>query len=311
MPDATRQTISATEASVLFDANPYQTRWMLFRRFANGEEANGAAHTRMDWGSRLEPLVIEQAARDLRFEVKPNNGGTDGGQLYVRRGLLGCSRDAEIICPDRGPGTLETKCVFEYPIWMQEWGGGNSVPRHIEIQVQTQMHVGDGKVPYKWGVVAVWIAGEVIYFERTPVPKFTDELERQAAQFFDDVANKREPEPFGVPQELPLLDEAFPVRKDNPLDMREADGALKVAEDVRMLAWHRRENSGHNKAVEAIEARLRGVIKDHDKLLLPHGINLKQKHVDRKGYQVAPSSYVTLTPYVPKTLPTGVFDGKP
>jgi hypothetical protein len=310
MPDPMRQTISATEASVLFDANPYETKWMLYRKFAHGEEARETPHARMDWGQRLEPLVIQQAAADLRFEVKPNNSGSEGRQAYVRRGLLGCTRDAEIICPDRGPGALETKCVFEYPIWMQEWGGGNAVPRHIEIQVQTQMHVGDGAKPYAWGVIAVWIAGEVIYFERTPVPKFIDELERQAALFFEDVKNRKEPEPFGIPQELPLLDEAFPIKAENPLDMREVDDGRKLAEDVRMLAWHRREKSGHDKAAEALQARLRGVIKDHDKLLLPHGINLKQKQVERKGYQVAPSSYRTLTPYVPDNIPIGAIDGQ-
>jgi hypothetical protein len=38
MPDRERLTVSATEASALFDASPYVTRWMLYRRFALGEE---------------------------------------------------------------------------------------------------------------------------------------------------------------------------------------------------------------------------------------------------------------------------------
>lgn len=105
----------------------------------------------MDWGTRLQPLIIEQAARDLKLDVFPCD-------TYVRNGNLGCTRDAEIICPDRGPGALEVKAVFDYKTWMREWDGGNSVPRHIEIQHQTQMLVGDGKVPFSWGVIAAWVA---------------------------------------------------------------------------------------------------------------------------------------------------------
>lgn len=299
MPDPLRKSVSATEASALFDVNPYQTRWMLYWKFAEGREVETPAHSRMDWGTILEPHVLEWAARDLKLEVRPNKGA-DGKQVYVRRGQLGCTRDAEIFCPDRGPGALETKCVFDYKTWMNEWSGGNKPPRHHEIQLQTQLYVGDGQTSYNWGVEAVWIAGEVIYFERKPVPKFIDALEQQTAKFFEDVANHNEPEPFGSPREWPLLDEVFPVDEEKVLDLRQGEQGLKLAELVRMYEYHRTQRLGHQKGEDVIRGKIRLLCRDHGKLLLPHGINVTMKQNKKSvGFKV----------YIPKDLPEGKFDG--
>jgi hypothetical protein len=206
MPDPTRQTISATEAPALFNASPYVTRWMLHRRFAHGDEIHSPEHNRMDWGKRLQPLLLAAAAEDLRLEVKPN-----ASDVYVRNARLGCTRDAEIICPDRGPGALETKCVFDSGVWMREWAGGKTPPRHHEIQLQVQMYVGDGERPFQWGVLAAWIGGEMHYFEREPILELWDEIDKEARQFFADVQAGTEPDPFGAPIESALLAKVFPT----------------------------------------------------------------------------------------------------
>lgn len=295
MPDPLRQTISATEASALFEVSPYVTPWMLYRRFAYGEEAFTPEHARMDWGKKLEPLVVAQAGQDLKFEVRPNVG-PDGKQVYIRNGLLGCTRDADVICPDRGPGALETKCVFDYRIWMQEWDGGNRPPRHHEIQLQQQMKVGDGKTSYKWGVEVVWCAGELYYFERDPIPKFWEALDVEAKRFFDAVSAKDEPEPFGSPREFPLLDIAFPIDETKTLDLREGEDGIQTAEQVRMMEYHRQQRLGHTKGEDTIKAKLRVKTRDNGLLLLPHGINVKFKK-NKTG--------VGVKAYVPKDVREG------
>src|SRR6202030_4173403 len=124
----------------------------------------------MSWGTKLQPLIIEQVAQERGLEVIPND------DTYVRRGLLGCTRDATIIAPGIGPGALEIKCVFDYRVWMQKWNGGKSVPREVEIQLQQQMyvgaatenvrtHMGDPLSSYKWGLIAVWVCADLYYFE--------------------------------------------------------------------------------------------------------------------------------------------------
>jgi hypothetical protein len=142
VPDITLQTLSATETTSLWGLSPYLTRWMLYHRFANGVDFSQGEDARMAWGKKLEPLVIAQATEELWPRVEPNRG-----QVYQRRGWLGCTRDATIFCPDRGRGALETKCVFDYATGMREWDGGRNVPPMHEIQLQQQMKVGDDSGP--------------------------------------------------------------------------------------------------------------------------------------------------------------------
>src|ERR1700719_3849541 len=103
MPDPELTTISATESPALFGASPYVTRWMLYQKFANGENIEKPADERMNWGKLMQPLIIDEVRKCWGFEVIPNE------ETYVRRGLLGCTRDATIIAPGIGPGALEIK----------------------------------------------------------------------------------------------------------------------------------------------------------------------------------------------------------
>src|SRR5258706_12252665 len=89
MPDKLKQTISATEMSGLLGVSPYVTKWMLYQRFAKGIQPTDPEHNRLSWGTKMEPLLLDQAAADLRFEVT-TNGQPDGLQIYVHRGLFGC-----------------------------------------------------------------------------------------------------------------------------------------------------------------------------------------------------------------------------
>lgn len=312
MPDPLRQTVSATEVSALFDANPYQTRWMLYRRFALGEESFTPEDNRMGWGKKMEPLLIKQAAEDLKFIVEPNVG-PDGKQIYVRNGLIGCTRDARIYCPDRGWGVLETKCVFDYRTWMAEWSGGNKVPKHNEIQVQIQMKAGDGEskpgagdaIPYTWGVFAVWIAGDIQYFERKPIPKLWKAIDTETARFFADVKKKNEPDPFGAMVEFPLMNEVWPVGSNSVLDLREDPAAMEIAEACRQFQYHATQRLSHEKAEKAMKARFRGVAKDCERVLLPNGISIDVKQSPRAGYTVKPTTTTTVSVHVPDDLRGG------
>jgi hypothetical protein len=299
MPDPTRQTISATQTPALFGASPYLTRWMLLRHFIHGDSIEGPGHNRMDWGKKLQPLVLEQAAADLRLEVRPN-----AGDVYIRSGLLGCTRDAEIFCPDRGPGALETKCVFDYGTWMEDWDGGKTPPKHVEIQLQQQMCVGGGLgASYRWGVIAVWVCGEIHYFERKPVGELWQHLDIEAASFFDDVAAGREGEPFGAPIESELLNRLFKPTPGKVLDLSQEPSAYKIAEDVRMMMRARAERLIQEKTEKFVKAQLTALMKDADELLLVHGIRVKSKTVNRGAYAVRASSYPVYEPYVPENLP--------
>lgn len=286
MPDITRRTISATEAPALWNVSPYLTRWMLYKRFHDGMNVDSAPDERMSWGTKMEPLLQQQAAADLKMEVIPNRN-PDGTATYVRRGLLGCTRDAIVICPDRGPGTLETKCVFDYRTWMDKWQGGDAPPRHYEIQTQVQMMVGDEQ-PYRWGVIAAWVAGEMHYFERAPIPELWSSLESEADTFMIEVAAGFEPDPFGHPVEIPALG----------LIERTAQKML-VLPDIELgrLAQAYAEAgdivSAGNKRRDEIKAKLLAAAGDAEVLKLP-GATVTVKQQTRAAYEVKPSTFAVV-----------------
>ncbi len=301
MPDVTLKTLSATQTPALFNASPYVTKWMLLRHFIHGDAIDSPEHNRMNWGTKLQPLVLAQAAEDLHLEVRPN--ATDE---YVRRGLLGCTRDAEIICPDRGLGALETKCCFDFGTWARDWNSGKQLPKHIEIQTQQQMMVGDGTTSYGWGVIAVWVCGEIHYFERKPIPELWEAIEREAAQFFADVEAKQEGQPFGEPVEMPLLNRLFTPTAGLVVDLSEHPKANELSEQARMMLWHSAERLGHERAERLAKANFKALLGDAETATLPGGVRITQKLVERAGYTVKPSRYTTIDAYVPDgaTLPS-------
>lgn len=299
MPDPQRKTISATEVAALFDASPYVTRFMLWHRFANGLEIDGPEDSRMSWGRKLQPLVLAQAAEDLRLEVRPNEKNT-----YVSRGQFGCTRDAEIYTPDRGLGSLETKCVFDYGVWMRDWNGGKIIPRQNEIQLQEQMMVGNGINSYTYGVFGVWVCGEMHYYDRDPMPELWEEFQTRGRDFFASLTGAA-PDPFGAPVEVPLLSKLFDPPKDSVLDLTGSPVGKEIAEAVRMFEWHKTERGGHDKAAETMKAKLLAVAGQNEQVILPYGINYKLKARNVKEHMRAASKSVTVTPYVPEGLEEG------
>ena len=264
---------------------------MLYQKFANGENIDKPADERMNWGKLMQPLIIEQVARERGLEVIPNN------ETYVRRGLLGCTRDATIIAPGIGPGALEIKCVFDYRVWMTKWNGGKTVPREIEIQLQQQMFVGDGddglfRGGYNWGLIAVWVCADLYYFERKPVLEFWDDLQRRAIGFFSDVRSKREADPFGAAVELPLLAKLFPTEPDKVLDLSADPNHVTTAEQVSMYVHLKSEATGCTAAAERSRIELLALAKDAELVLLPCGVSYRVKKSGRGK---------TIDAYIPET----------
>lgn len=294
MPDPLKQTVSASQVPALFNQSPYLSRWMLHRHFTDGMPVDSPEDGRMRWGRHLEPLILEQARAELALEIHPD-------QAYVRAGPVGCTRDAVVIDPSLGPGALETKCVFDYRIWMEQWGGGEIVPRHYEMQLQTQMLVGDGTRPYRWGVIAVWLAGEVKYFRRDPVMDLWERVETEATDFLADVAARKEPDPLGSAIELPMLTKI--ERTGEVLDRRDD---VDLAEAARLYNYLAAKKRAAERAVEAQKVTLLKALGDASEALCFGGIRIKvrvdqvEEHVRKAGTKTV------LTVKVPENLPDAI-----
>jgi len=296
MPDPNRQTISASQTAALWNKSPYVTRWMLWQHFAKGMDTDAPGDARMSWGLKLEPLILAEAAADLKLEVRPNQP-----QSYVRRGRFGCTRDAEIIAPDLGPGALECKCVFDYRTWMADWDGGKRVPAHYEIQLQTQLYVGDGARPFSWGAFAVWVAGEIHYFKREPAEGLWADMEREAEAFFAAVEAGEEPDPFGASVELPYLTNL--PRGGDVIDLSEQPNAKEIAEAARMFEWESERGRAVGRSRDHFKAQLLGAMGEASEAILYGGIRVKVRTDTVAAHHRAESKRTILKVTVPAELP--------
>jgi hypothetical protein len=283
MPDPERLTISSTQSAALpaFNCSPYLTPWMLYQHF-KGHAVDVEETARMEWGTALQPLVLAKARDALGLEIVPNYKNE-----YVRSNAMpmGCTVDAIANDPQRGPGVVEVKCVFDYGVWAREWSGGKAVPRHHEIQLQHHMAVGDGKKPYDWGVFAVWVCADLQFFERTRDDDFSIALAAESVKFLGQVESNQEPDPFGEPIESELLRRVFPINPEEVLDLRNDPNAHKWADHVRMIDDFRDKSGFYSRA--ALKARMEflSATKSAGKVLLP-GVTVDVKAIPKKAYSV-------------------------
>jgi hypothetical protein len=268
MPDETRKTISSTQCAALVGESKWETEFTLSEWF-RGRELPDDSDERMSWGLKMQPLLLEQAAADLRLEVIPNEG-----DIYTTRDIFGATLDSTIICPDRGPGSLETKVVFDYIQWMERWSGGDRPPVDYEIQLQIQMYVGDGTTHYEWGVIAAWLAGEMHYFERKPDEELWANLHDLGEKFLARVSDENEKfDPFGLAIEFPWITNKWPVVERKTLDLTEgSDDNVALAETARMYAWCQAQKSEFTKLERELKTKLVGLAEDNDTVALPADI---------------------------------------
>ncbi len=283
MPDPLKKTVSASQAAALFNQSHYASRWMLWNQFTGALEDQRTEDTRMTWGKRLQPLLLQAAAEDLNLEVAapdPTDYPPEDlfqGDPYIRNGPLGATLDGIVHDPSRGPGAVETKVVFDYSVWMQRWDGGKKPPLDYEIQVQAQMLVGDGRESYDWGVMAVLVCGQMEYFHREPVPAVWADLKDEARTFLDEVEKSNEPDPLGDPMELNSLNALVRTADSRGDLVMQDERGLELLETVKLFLWSKEQERQGKKGKEAFRAKILSIVRSPGKVLLPYDAVLEIK----------------------------------
>lgn len=318
MPDPARKTVSATEMSALFGASKYDTPFTIYHRLV-GNSVEKKEDNRMQAGNRFEGPVVEWAAEQLEVAQVVRNRDANGQQRYLTRDRLGCHRDADMFDANRGGwGALETKMVFDYRVWMDEWGGGETPPKMHEIQLQQQMYVGTEETgPFKWGTLTACMGGQLFHFPREPLPELWAAMDKAANDMFENIALQAEPDPTGLMIEHPLLNKLYPPIKGKVLDLSAlVDPAVaneeEKAENLRRLKYldiaradefHGEQKLFHEKAAKDSKERLRSLAMDNGTVLLPYGAKIETSIVNRAAYSVKASSYSQVKVYIPQHLP--------
>jgi len=177
--------ITSTDTAALFGLSPYKTKFELYHKHATDIILDFKENDRMRKGTKLEAGIAELAAEQ--------EGWTDLEPFkdYMRLPELRIGSSFDFIATHKGKRILvEIKLVdpFRYrDMWVD-----NQAPDHIEIQAAHEMMVAD----IDQIAIVAWTGGydcNVIYRDRD------QEMERAMiatiAQFWQDVADKNEPDP--------------------------------------------------------------------------------------------------------------------
>lgn len=301
MPDVLKQTVSASQIAAVFNRSPYDTRFTLWQWFKRGIET-AQQDTRMSFGKFIEPFVLAQVQERLRLEVIHNREGQ-----YFRRGALGCTRDATVIDPTRGPGIVQVK-AHAYPQWRDLYTE-SMTPPHIEMQLQTEMAVHDAR----WGIIAVMVGqnDQLLLYEREPIPALQAQLDQAAAEFLASVTAGDEPDALGSEVELPVLDALYPeVTPRKIATVADQAKAEKIAEDAMLYDWAKEQRKSFERVEKEKRAIIAAAIGDAERLDLP-GVTIQvSRSSTKEGVMQLPAAIAIDLSKLIATAPEG-FDIEP
>lgn len=218
--------VGAGEVAALFDASPWLTRFELYHRkrgtIATPEfnaVTNGVPDDmRIFCGVMMEPVVVEIACRLWGYErVETPKRLTNG------KGLGG-HPDQLVRCPERGIGVLEIKTAD----WLAAKGWGDEPPLNYQLQAQSYA----GLAGVEWCEIVTLVGGnDPRRFPMPFRPKVYAEIERRVAQFWQDVADNREPKP-DYTRDGDVLSELFNDPADTSIDLRRDDRMPELLQEL-------------------------------------------------------------------------------
>src|SRR5258708_5883889 len=98
MPDPQKLSVSSSQASALFDVNPYYTSFILWQHFRRGLALDPSWNERIEWGTLLQDDILAATAKVYRLEATENTANE-----YVRAGPAGAPIARLIYAADSGP----------------------------------------------------------------------------------------------------------------------------------------------------------------------------------------------------------------
>jgi putative phage-type endonuclease len=276
---ARRSGIGSSDAPLILDASPYGGAFDVYLEKI-GEAPSRESSVAMRRGKLLEPLVA--ALYQERYPERTVSDPDGGLFRSTEWPYLLATPDRWVVHPTRGLGLLELKTTTDWQ--REEWA--DEPPLHVLVQVQHQLAVLRGQ----WASVGALIGDTFVAFD---VDRDDDFIEKawlpRAQAFWACVEARRVPPATGA--SLAALKQLYPtVRARVTVDLPPAalswDLALAEAE-AELHRW--------GAVRDTMKAQLLQALGDAEVGVLPDGsARWTRTLVERKAYEVAPSSYVLL-----------------
>lgn len=242
----------------------------------------------LDWveaGRRLEPVVAEWFA------------DRTGRELHNFPYLVRSTRAAHMIgTPDRfqvhegRPGVVEIKTAagFKHADWKEE------PPDHYQIQLQHLLWV----TGLEWGTLVCLIGGnKLVWYDMERNDRFLDWYTEECSNFWEEyVKNGREPAIQNSVRSAEALERLYPEEKPGTV-IHLPGVAVDLDEDIQVARARKKQAEAD---LDLALLRMKQIIGDAERGLLPNGIIYEWKTQSRKGYRVQASTFRKLERKEPK-----------
>lgn len=239
--------VGASEAAALFDCNPWLTHFGLWHRKAGNiatpefnviYDDGSPENERIYWGVRLEAAIIEAAKERFGYIDRP----PADPPLTNGKGLGG-HPDRRVICPERGPGVIETKMVD----WLEFKKWGDEPPLHYLIQGNTYAGL-DG---VSWFDMLVLVGGNRLErFKYEFRPKLFAETEKRVEAFWQSLADNKPPKP-DYANDLDAIKDLYAEQGDETIDLVGDNRAAIAAAEYLAAAAEERDAKARKEAAQA------------------------------------------------------------
>jgi len=253
--------LGSSDAAALFNKSPYATYFQLWARVAKGiQEENIDDDERVQWGVKLEPLILQATADRMKWDIEPNEGTKFVAHPDPKL-RSGSTVDGWIVKHERGRGVCEAKNV-DLMRWLQTWTE-EAAPEHIELQLQKQLF----DTGCSWGVIACLVGGnDLKIYEREAMPEVQEAFKRELIEFWRLVESGEEPDPLGIEKEVPTILDLYPTADpEETLELfgEENRGTMEIISNMEYWGKKAKEAS---KIVDECRAKILAMGKNAGKI---------------------------------------------
>jgi len=281
--------VTASTAAALLGVHPYMTAlglWLLKSgRVVTDPEESPA----MRRGRLLEPVAVELLREDYpawKFGNYPHG-------IYYRDEACRIGATPDLVVKDESDrqGVIQIKTVEPW-IFKRTWRDEDenvAPPLWVAVQAILEAYLTGSD----WAAVMAMRVSHGLEYSLVPVPVHTgiiDRLKGEVAAFWVSIANDKAPDPDHN-RDLALLERIF-TNNATIADLT-ADNELVALADERALVAQARKAA--DVRLDAIKAELLAKLGGAGAGRIADGRLIQAKRVNRKAYEVGPSSYVTVT----------------
>lgn len=253
--------VGGSEVAALFDCSPWLTHFELWHRkkgtistpeFNAISDDGNPENERIYWGVRLEAAIIDAAKERYGYtDREPADPPLSNGKG------LGGHPDRRVICPERGPGVVETKMVD----WLERKKWGDEPPLNYLLQGNTYAGL-DGCT---WFDLIVLVGGNKLErFKYDFRPKLFAEAEKRVEAFWQSVHDNVPPRP-DYTRDGSTIAELYVEATEDLIDLR-GDNLAHVAAAQFLVADE--ESKAAAKRRDAAKAELMDKLGHHEVALL-------------------------------------------